>query len=35
MDNEKLKNKAKLMKKRTSPWTGEDRTTQEQLSSVQ
>ena len=40
MDNEKPENKAKLMKKRTSPWTGEGtkpwmaegRTMQEQLS---
>jgi len=34
MDDEKLENKTKLMKKRTSPWTGEGRATQEQLPSV-
>ena len=34
MDATKLESKAKPMKKRTSPWTDEGRTTQEQLSSV-
>jgi len=34
MDSEALENKAKLMKKRTSPWTGEGRATQEQLPSL-